>query len=109
MSEQPYMRGLSKARYLVAKGKGLGLPLTARETQVVLAVMAGHTTAKSLADAIKRAEATCNNYLYQIYAKSGAVNMAQLVLMMTGVLPCPAALLPVQRIWRRKHYKLEEN
>lgn len=75
---------MAKTQRMIALGAGFGLLLTQREMSVVLAIMEGHTCA-------------------------GAVNMAQLVLMMTGVLPCPAALLPVQRIWRRKHYKLEEN
>lgn len=109
MSEQPYMRNLSKARYQVAIGGGLGLPLTEREVEVVLAVMDGTTTGKDLAARLDLSSATIGNYLHQAYAKSGAHNMAHLVLMMTGVLPCPEALQPVQRQWRRKHYKLDEN
>lgn len=100
--------GMAKAQRMIALGAGFGLLLTQREMSVVLAIMEGHTCAKALATALGLSQASANNYLYRAYAKSGAVNMAQLVLMMTGVLPCPAALLPVQRIWRRKHYKLDE-
>lgn len=107
MSET-WLRSVSTARYLIARGKGLGLPLTEREIEVVLAVMEGHTTAKELSRAVGIAQPTVNNYLYQIYGKSGARNLAQVVLMMTGVMDCPEALQPIQRQWRRKHYKIDE-
>lgn len=93
---------------LIMRGDGLGLPLTAREAETVLAIMAGRITAKSIASALAVSKSSVDGYLYRIYAKSGADNMAHLVLMMTGVVPCPDNLLPVQRRWRRKHYKLDE-
>ena len=107
MSEVRSRYGSKDLRKIV-DGKGLGLPLVQREIQVALAIMDGHTTAKALAAALSLSQASVNNYIYRLYAKTGAVNVAQLVLMMTGVLPCPVALLPVQRQWRRKYYKLDE-
>lgn len=100
--------GMAKAQRMIALGAGLGLLLTQREMSVVLAIMEGHTCAKALAAALGLSHSSANNYLYRVYAKSGAVNMAHLVLMITGVIECPDALLPVQRAWRRKHYKLDE-
>ena len=82
--------------------------LTKGEIEIVLAIMAGHTTGQELATATDISKATAYGYLHKIYFKSGAINMAQVVLMMTGVTPCSAALLSVQRAWRRKHYKLDE-
>lgn len=99
--------GMAKAQRMIARGAGLGWPLTERERTVVLAIMDGHTCAKALATALSLSHSSANNYLYRVYAKAGAVNMAQLVLMMTGVIECPDALLPVQRTWRRKHYRLD--
>lgn len=83
--------------------------LTKGETDLVLAIMAGHTTAKELAPILLVSQATIYGALHKIYGKSGAINMPQLVLMITGILPCPAVLLPVQKTWRRQHYKLDEN
>lgn len=100
--------GMAKAQRMIARGAGLGWPLTERERTVVLALMEGHTCAKELARALSLSHSSVSNYLYRIYAKSGALNMAHLVLMMTGAVACPDALLPVQRTWRRKHYKLEQ-
>lgn len=51
---------------------------------------------------------TVNFYTNQVYGKTGARSLATLVLMVTGAIECPAALLPVQRTWRRKHYKLDD-
>lgn len=82
--------------------------LTQGEIDIVLAIMAGHTTAQELATVTSISKTTVYGYLHKIYFKSGAINMAQVVLMMTSVMPCSAALLPVQRAWRRKHYKLDE-
>lgn len=99
---------MSKSRYLIAKGKGLGLPLTKRETELILALMAGNTSGKQLMAALDCQKGTVNFNTNQIYGKTGARNLATLVLMVTGAVECPAALLPVQRTWRRKHYKLDD-
>lgn len=98
----------SKSRYLIAKGKGLGLPLTKRETELVLALMDGHTSGLQLMAALGCGKGTVNFNTNQIYGKTGARNLATLVLMVTGAIECPTALLPVQRTWRRKHYRLDE-
>lgn len=98
---------ISKSRYLVSRGKGLGLPLTPREESTALALMDGKVTTDQLADALQCERGTVHWYLNQVYRKSGAVNLAHLVLMITGAVECPAALLPVQRAWRRKHYRLD--
>lgn len=108
MGRKPSQGGMAKAQRMIALGAGFGLLLTQREISVVLAIMEGHTCAKALAAALGLSQSSANNYLYRAYAKSGAHNMAHLVLMMTGVIECPDALLPVQRQWRRKHYKLDE-
>lgn len=99
----------AKTLRLIMRGNGLGLPLVEREIATVLAIMDGHVTAKSIAGALAVSKSSVDGYLYRTYAKAGATNMAHLVLMMTGAVECPDTLLPVQRTWRRKHYKLEEN
>lgn len=109
MSEKPYMRDLPKAQRLILQGKGLGLPLNRRETEIVLAIMEGHTAAKALAAAVGLSQSSINACLYRVYAKSGANNIAHLVLMIAGIQPCPEALQPVQRTWRRKHYQLDKS
>lgn len=82
--------------------------LTNGETEIVLAIMAGHTTAKEIAVATGLARISIYGYLHRIYAKADASNMTQVALMIAGALPCPGSLLPAQKAWRRKHYKLDE-
>ena len=109
MTTQDRRGHISKARYLVTRGKALGLSLTPSEADAVMALMDGHVTTSQIATAVGCAPGTIHWYFHQIYAKSGACNMAHVVLMITGVIECPIALLPVQRQWRRKYYKLDEN
>jgi len=87
-------------RYIAANrqacydGAGLGLPLLPREADAVLAIMAGHTTAKDIGRHLCISPTTVNNYFYFIFRKTGAGNVADIVLMMTGVIPVAAALRP---------------
>ncbi len=99
---------ISTNRYLVSKGKGFGLPLTPRETETVLTLMAGNETTDKIASVMGCNSGTVHWNLNQIYAKAGASNLTHVVMMITGVVACPSALLPVQRTWRRKHYKLDD-
>lgn len=109
MGEQKtYERRLGKEQLAILKGEGLGLPLASYEAEIVLAIMDGNVLYKDLADLTRRSLPTVRRHLHRIYAKSGATNMAHLVLMMTGAVECPDALLPAQRQWRRKRYKLDE-
>lgn len=94
-------------RKIMRTGQGLGLPLLAYEEEIVLAVMAGHVTTKLLCHVLGRGQWTINAQLYQLRNKTGAINLAHLVLMVAGIVPTPANLLPVQRRWRREHYKLD--
>lgn len=62
----------------------LGEPLSARERDTVTALLAGHVTAKAIGCALSLTESTVRAHLYHIYAKAGAINLADLVLMATG-------------------------
>lgn len=99
----------SKTIRLIAAGKGEGIPLSNRETDVVLAIMAGNTLVKDIARAVETTETTINNYLHYIYRKANVPNMAAVVLMVSGVIPCARALKQTQGKWRRKFYQIEEN
>lgn len=98
----------AEERYNLRRGMGLGLPLLALEEEILLAVMAGQVTATLLGRELGRPESTINTYLYHVRIKAGALNLAHLVLMVAGIAPTPATLLPVQRRWRRRHYQLDE-
>jgi len=54
--------------------------LTAREQEIVDAVVAGHVTAKRLAGALGISPRTVQTHLSEIYAKLGVVNMTGLAL-----------------------------
>lgn len=62
----------------------LGEPLSPRERDTVAALLAGNTTAKQLGRALSLTGSTVRAHLYRIYAKAGAVNMTDLVLMAVG-------------------------
>lgn len=97
----------SKTMRLIAAGEGEGIPLSEREIDVVLAIMAGNTVVRDIARAIGTTETTVNNYLHYIYRKAGAVNMSAVILMVAGITPCGPALKAAQGRWRRKHYQID--
>lgn len=57
-----------------------GEPLSPIEDRIVATILAGHTTYRTLGDAIGRSEGLMRHYLYRIYKKTGAPNMAGLIL-----------------------------
>lgn len=65
-------------------GQQRGLPLTPREREVVATLLAGHVTRGGIAETLGLAERTVNTHLEHIYAKAGAINMVDLVLMALG-------------------------
>jgi DNA-binding CsgD family transcriptional regulator len=69
-----------------------GKPLTEREGDTVRAVLAGHTTRQTIGAAMTVTYRTANAHLWRIYAKTGAHNMADLVLMAVGRKPCDVDL-----------------
>lgn len=58
--------------------------LTPAEWRVVAAILAGHTTHRTIAAAIATEESTAGQHLMHIYRKTGAGNMTDLVLMAVG-------------------------
>jgi Response regulator containing a CheY-like receiver domain and an HTH DNA-binding domain len=84
-------RGRSDAVNL-ALGQLHGEPLTARELQVVAAVVAGHTTARCLSATLLITRKTVQTHLYHIYAKTGAANLTDLALMAAGLKVCPVSI-----------------
>lgn len=80
-------RGVSD-RTKIELGEGLGLSLSGRETQIVKLILAGHTTRSSIAPPLSISERTVHHHLFHIYAKTGAINMTDLVLMAMGRKSC---------------------
>jgi len=72
--------------FLIKKqlGEAHGHPLTAREAEVITAVLAGHVTRGGIAEALGIAERTVHTHMENIYAKTGAINLTDLVLMALG-------------------------
>jgi DNA-binding CsgD family transcriptional regulator len=68
-------------------GRLLGQPLTRRERDVVRAVLAGAVTEKDLGQALSLEGSTVRAHLYHIFTKTGAINLADLVLMAVGRKP----------------------
>lgn len=97
----------SKTIRAIAAGEGEGIPLSEREIDVVLAIMAGHTVVRDIARSVGTTETTINNYLHYIYRKAGAVNMSAVILMVAGITPCGPALSEARRRWRRQYYQID--
>lgn len=91
----------------IAAGEGEGIPLSEREIDVVLAIMAGKTVVREIAAAIGTTETTVNNYLHYIYRKAGVPNMSAVILMVAGITPCGPALSEARRRWRRQYYQID--
>lgn len=64
--------------------RALGDRLTRREWEVIRTIMAGHTHAEQIAAALVIAPATARSHITSILAKTGALTMAELVLMVVG-------------------------
>lgn len=62
----------------------LGKPLTDSEVQTVKAVLAGYTYHKEIANYLGISTTTVSGRLSAIFAKTGACNLADLVLMALG-------------------------
>lgn len=65
----------------------LGTPLTRRELDVVRSLLAGHVTTADMGKALGIDARTVESHLTHIYAKSGAINLADLMLMALGRKP----------------------
>ena len=74
-----------------------GDPLSAREAEVVSALVAGHTTNADLARVLVLSERTVQTHLYTIFLKTGAQNKADLVLMVWGRKRCTITLADLRR------------
>lgn len=58
--------------------------LTNRQEEIVLAILAGHTTYRAIAAHLRISWRTAQTHLYTINQRTGAANMVELVLMATG-------------------------
>lgn len=63
--------------------------LLAAQRVVVRALLAGHTTSVAIGEALTISYGTVRSHLWRLFAKTGAVNMTDLVLMVLGRKPCP--------------------
>lgn len=82
--------GRKRADYIDAQLRSLrGKPLTRREREVVRAILAGHTTHAALGEALTISYGTVRSHVWRLLAKTGAVNMADLILMTLGRKACP--------------------
>lgn len=85
--------GRKRADYIdKALGRLLGKPLTRREVEVVGAILAGHTTNEQIGATLVIARKTVQAHLGNIYAKTGGVDKADLILMALGRKPCAVDL-----------------
>ncbi len=75
-----------------ALGQLRGKPLTAREIQVIGAILAGYTTNERIGSVLVIARKTVQAHLGNIYAKTGADDKADLVLMVLGRKACAVDL-----------------
>lgn len=77
------------ADYIEAQMQNLlGKPLSDREHEVTQAILAGCTTKALLAARLEIAGGTVGSHLTRIFAKTGAVNLADLILMAWGRKAC---------------------
>jgi DNA-binding CsgD family transcriptional regulator len=68
--------------------------LTERELDVVAAILRGRTTYKELAAELHISPKTAQTHLANIFLKTGARNMTDVVLMIARVVDCPVRKLP---------------
>jgi len=79
-------------RILMETGQGHGLSLTPSEERVVRAVLAGHVTGKEIGRHLGMTQYSVVSHQHYIYNKTGARNLVELVLMVTGRIERPANL-----------------
>lgn len=77
---------------MTTRDRHQGEPLTDREADVLRAILAGHTYRKEIARHLVVEKRTVDAHVYSIFIKTGAGNMADLVLMALGRKPCPIDL-----------------
>jgi len=65
-----------------------GKPLTEREGDTLRAILAGCTTRHAIATEMIVTHGTAAAHVWRLYSKTGAHNMADLVLMAVGRKPC---------------------
>jgi len=79
-------------RVLMETGQGHGLSLSPTEERVVRAVLAGHVTGKELGKYLGMTQRALIWHQHRVYIKTGARNLVDLVLMITGRIERPANL-----------------
>jgi len=79
-------------RVLMETGQGHGLSLSPTEERVVRAMLAGHVTGKEIGQHLGVPLASIASHQHYIYIKTGARNLVDLVLMITGRIERPANL-----------------
>jgi len=89
MTTHTYRTRKTPIAIAIQLGEALGEPLTDREIEIVHLILAGHVTQTQLRQRLNISERTVQSHLYHIYAKTGAVNMVELVLMAAGYKPSP--------------------
>lgn len=77
-------------------GELYGRSLTRRQTEVLLLVMAGHTYLNDIARKLTISRSATAGHISTIYAKTGANNLTDLVLMLYGAIECPGNLHPIR-------------
>lgn len=98
MTTRDTTRGKKRADHIdKALGRLWGKPLTGREVEVVGAILAGHTTNQQIAQRLVVTRKTTQTHLGNIYAKTGAQNHADLILMALGRKACAVDLSNI--IW----------
>lgn len=99
MTTRENTRGKKRPDYIdMALGQLSGKPLTRRETQVVAVILAGDTTNERIGAALVITTKTVQTHLFHIYAKTGAADKADLILMVMGRKACAVDLSNI--IWR---------
>ena len=73
-------------------GSERGAPLSVRERDVIAAIRAGHVTNVAIARYLTISPGTARGHISNVYLKTGAVNMADLVLMAFGHKPSAVQL-----------------
>jgi DNA-binding CsgD family transcriptional regulator len=75
-------------------GELIGLPFSAREVEIIRLVLSGKVTGNEIGRALFITEFGARSHLSNIYTKMNATNLAEVVLMVLGRIPCPVDLAP---------------
>lgn len=85
--------GRKRADYIdKALGRLRGKRLTRREVEIIVAILAGHTTNEQIGATLVIARKTVQTHLGNIYAKTGSTDKADLILMALGRKACAVDL-----------------